>query len=182
MSRVQLQPVPPSPYRYRSGLHYGTQGSTTTTVLSNQSLRLAPFMVDRPQTWDRIACEITGAGEVGSTLRMAVYHDDGTGYPGSLLLDAGTVAADAVANVSVTINLTTAPGLYWVGAVAQAAPTTGPTVRAFVATFIPAAVGMTGVATLNAGYTQASVAGAAPATFTTTVTNGTPPRVVLRAA
>ena len=46
--------------------------------------------VVRNCTLDRIAAAVTTAA-AGSTLTLGIYNDDGTGKPGTLLVDAGTI-------------------------------------------------------------------------------------------
>jgi hypothetical protein len=50
---------------------------------------------------------------------MGIYNDDGSGRPGSLLLDAGTVAGTATGFLSITINQALAAGIYWLALLGQ---------------------------------------------------------------
>lgn len=53
--------------------------------------------------------------QAGSTMRVALYADDGTGYPGALIADLGTIDTSvAGARTLDFADLTLAPGLYWV--------------------------------------------------------------------
>lgn len=102
----------------------GLGGTGANTV--NQCYYV-PFYVDVTATFDRIACYITVNGSAGSVVRMGIYNDN-AGVPGTVLLDAGTVATDAGAAAikAITINQQLTPGIYWTAIVAQ---TAAPTVR-----------------------------------------------------
>lgn len=116
----------------RSGYYYATAPHTalsTNSALGNGIGRFSPWFVPRTTAFAAIGAEITSAGDAGSTLRLGIYADDGTGYPGALTLDAGTIAGDSVAVQEVTVPFTLTPGLYWVGGVVQGVTTTQPTVR-----------------------------------------------------
>jgi hypothetical protein len=84
-----------------------------------------PFWVYETKTFDRIACYITVNGGAGSVTRLGIYNDN-NGVPGTVLLDAGTVATDAGAPAikAITISQALAPGAYWAVAVAQVASPT----------------------------------------------------------
>jgi hypothetical protein len=172
-----------APYM-RAGLYYATAGTTTTTSPPNQSLRVTPLYVPRALTLDRIGLDVTTAGQAGAVIRLGIYADDG-GYPGALVLDAGTIAGDAVATPEITIAQALAIGVYWLGACVQNAATTQPTVRALAGgqLVFPASTGTAAANTSGAGFQQTNVAGALPATFTATPSGGiTCPRVVVRVA
>lgn len=64
---------------------------------------------------------ISTAGTAGAVVRLGIYKDDGTGIPGALVADWGTVdsSAGGVKNIAITTVL--APGLYWPCAVPQVA-------------------------------------------------------------
>jgi hypothetical protein len=73
---------------------------------------------------------------------MGIYADDGSGYPGALILDggsistgtgnAGTVATGGTPGVYMNTGISATvlkPGLYWIGGVVQGVTTTQPTIR-----------------------------------------------------
>lgn len=74
-----------------------------------------------------VGIEVTTAAAAGNTARIGFYKDL-NGRPEELLLDAGTVATDAIAFASVAISQTLPQGWIWVGVVT----TSTPTVRAFL--------------------------------------------------
>jgi hypothetical protein len=116
-------------------------------------------------------------------VRLGIYQDDGTFYPGALLLDAGTVAAASTGEKSITglTQVLQAGTVYWLVAAPQGA---GGTVPICTAAKVPQTyVGVLGDMAANAGFLfggsasgqqigfkQASVSGALPSNFTTTHT------------
>lgn len=162
-------------------------GAVATAATGNGSLRLAPWRVERAITIDRLAVEVTTAGEAGSVFRLGAYGDS-SGYPGALLVDGGTVAGDTTGAKEVTITaLVLTPGLYWIGGAAQVAATTPPTMRCLsnYSPAVPIRLGSSLPATTGAtqGYLQTGVSGALPSTFTATIAaSSTMPRVLARVA
>lgn len=129
-----LTPATPIPLgNLKSGYYYfltGGPSTTTSAALTNALLRIAPYYIPNAVTLTKIGCEVaTTPGEAGSKVRLGIWADDGAGYPGSLILDAGQIAGDAVAVAELTISQALGPGMYWFGAVCQSAPTTQPTLR-----------------------------------------------------
>jgi hypothetical protein len=182
-----LRPPLPVPAAGQYMLPLSQSSTSTSGTLGNGTLRLGPWVLERTLTIDRIGGEITVAGEAGSVLRFGIYADNGNAYPGALLLDGGTIDGTSATTQVATVSLTLAPGLYWIGAAVQAAVTTQPTVRTASNPTVSFAVGLgtplPGAATSGLGFSQASVTGALPSTFTTTVTStGTVVRTIVRAA
>lgn len=134
-------------------------------------------------------------GQTAANARVAIYADNGAGYPGALVVDFGQVGA-MTATATVTLTPTTSTtlnsGMYWVASIYTASGTY-PTVYG-----IPAAAAYTSVLTGQLGYDTAAHAlatsaeaptgiqiagtyGAFPATFTAGATltlNATTPAVV----
>jgi len=164
-----------------------SQNSSTTSNAAEGLLRVAPWVLRRPVAIDRIGAVVTTVGEANSKVRLGVYADTGNAYPGALLLDAGQINGDSATTQEITVALTLAPGIYWIGGVSQACATTPPTVRIAAAAWVPPltlSIGTSvaaGAATM--GYQQTGVTGALPSTFSATVTaTTTPPRVFVRVA
>jgi len=91
-----------------------------------------PFLVTRTHTFTKIGVNTsTSPGSAGSVARLAIYNDNGSSYPGSLIADYGTVATTTASSVlSITIpsgGVTLQPGLYWLTYVSQGSPATAPT-------------------------------------------------------
>lgn len=154
------------PVTMKSGNYYFTNYAGATAVNAapgNNSLRLSPFFVPRAVTLTRLGMEIVAVGDAGSTVRLGIYADDGTGQPGALLLDAGTIPGDAVAMVEIVINLALPAGQYWVGNVVQGAPVTQPSLRVMNNSLT--LVGISTIPAAGTGYytfTVTGVAGALP--------------------
>lgn len=170
----------------RSGLWYPSLpcSGLTTSQIPNQSLRLTPMDVPRSLTVSGLAVEVTAAGEASSTFRFGIYADDGTGYPGVLVLDAGTVAADSTGVKTITISQALTPGRYWVGGVTQGAATTAATIRTPANAMVSIGSSTTpGTGSSVLAYNQTGVAGALPTPFTTSVSAaGQSPRIYVQIA
>jgi hypothetical protein len=145
--------------------------------------------VERAIAVDRLGAEVTSAGDAGSLLRIGVYADTGNSYPGALILDAGTIAGDSATVQDITgLTLTLAPGIYWIGGAVQLVTVTQPTVRILGSVYTcPVPLGSTSISAGQAvhGFSQSSVTGALPSTFTSSVTTlgaGVCPRIHARVA
>lgn len=112
--------------------HQGGIGSTSS-VLGNGSVRVAPYYITTEVTISRLGLEYTAAGQSGSVFRIGIWDSDGgNDRPGTLLVDAGTIATDgtpAASDIALGSNLTLNPGLYYFGGAVQNASTTQPTMR-----------------------------------------------------
>ncbi len=179
--RVKI-PSPKIAGRYFYPVSSGTAGTNST--LGNNNLRLTPFVVSDVLSIDRIGAEITIVGEAGSKLRLGIYSDL-DGLPDQLLLDAGQIAADSATVQELVCNLTLGAGVYWVGGVVQAAPTTQPTARVVASTDPPIPLQFTsipGVGNNANGIIAGGVSGALPSSwsFGAASTSGAVPRVFFR--
>lgn len=108
--------------------HYGFSSSKQTTggsVVSNTGGIFSPVFFPRYTTIDRIGLQVTTAStDVGGVLRIVMYADNGFYYPGDVVLDAGTVAADSLGVKEITLSPFRIPeGVVWVGAFWQLQPT-----------------------------------------------------------
>ena len=176
-------------YSLGSGRYYYAicPGGSSASTTANQTLRLAPWIVERDVTIVRIGAEVSTVGEAGSVIRLGIYADAGGLYPGALVLDAGTIAGDSATIQEITISQALTRGVYWVGGVAQSAPSTQPTVR-MASGWTPPVPMQTGttIPVLSASvvaYTQASVSGGLPSNFTSTVTtSGNAMRIFFKTA
>lgn len=161
-------------------------GTATSSTLGNGSLYAAPFTVPNGVTLVRIGGEITIVGDAGCTVRLGIYNDDGTGRPGTRVIDAGTIAGDSVAVQEIVISQALGPGAFWACGAVQGVTVTQPTVRVLptgwtnqkdAGTVIPTA-GSTGFAWINNAVT-----GALPASFGTPTNLGAGmPRIFVRVA
>lgn len=175
-------------YKTGGALYFMCQqaGSATSSTLSNNTLYMAPVLVPHAVTVASLLVEVvTTAGNAGSTIRLGIYADNGS-YPGALVLDAGTVAADSTGVKEATFTQALAPGLYWFGCVIQGAATTVPTVRtnSTVAVGVDVATGTSlpaNLANFFHSYAQNAVSGALPSNFSTSVVASTAmPRLAMK--
>lgn len=162
-----------------AGYYTGMMCSNDTTGSLTQNFEYAiRFEVGASTAFDLIGVEVTtGAGS--AVIRLGIRRDNGSGYPGALFHDAGTVDASSPAFVSTAITQTLTPGRWWLTATLQTA--TGVSVRCrTIDPFIAAASG----ATANVGcYNQGSVSGALPASFSSTLSmTANAPKIMMRAA
>ena len=103
--------LPPTPIAPR--------GSTDTAIVANE-LYAVPFPVVRAMTLDRLILWVkVASGTSGSVVRLGIYNDGVNLYPGTLLLDAGTVDGNSATIQSVTINQALTKGLYWLALLAD---------------------------------------------------------------
>lgn len=152
--------------------------ATGNSTLTTGVLRLGPAFIPNPITLLAIGAEVQSAGEAGSKYRLGIYADNGSCYPGRLVLDAGTIAGDSNTVQDIAINQALAPGLYWFGGVTQVVTVTQPTMRitnAPPSTGPWLSMGSTAPSAGGtiAGYQQTGVTGALPAVFTSTLTLST---------
>lgn len=70
-----------------------------------------PFVVTKTSTYSGMAVKVDGTAGTGA--RLAVYEDDGAGYPGNLIHDAGTVDTTTTGWKETTTSFTLEPGVYW---------------------------------------------------------------------
>jgi hypothetical protein len=122
----------PGMHIYRTGGGYASTplyGNRSTFVPSEGQLVLSPLMAPATTTIDRIGIEVTSAGTASvSICRIGIWADSG-GAPGTLLLDAGTVATDSTGLKEITISQALTLGtLYWLGVAPQGAAGTRPTI------------------------------------------------------
>ena len=158
-----------------------SSGSQTGSAFSNGQLPFTPFMLAVGRTADRIGIEVTVAGTASvSVHRLGIWADSG-GAPGTLLVDAGTVATDSTGLKEVTISQALAANtLYWLGVAQQGAPATTATIRVCV-TYGPHMTDANPSA-VPSGHLSTGVTGALGSTPTITTTGNQlgVPRIFLR--
>ena len=134
---------------------------------------------------DRIGAEVTVVGTAGAVVRLGIYDDDGSGLPGALVVDAGTIAGTVAAASTITISQAFAnAGWRWLAACVQGAAGTRPTMR--MVTYVgdaPVSHGSTPGSNIQTSYVQTGVAGALPnPAVPSTSANVLAPRAFLRGA
>jgi hypothetical protein len=180
--------VPPNPQSGQYMLPIAPSSTNSSPSLGNGTVRAMPWMLQRPLSINRIGAEIVTAGQAGSLLRLGIYADDGTGRPGPLMIDAGTVPGDAIAAaVEVPCVVTLPVGIVWLAAVVQNAPATQPSVRTAVNVTAPFLLPLgtllpTASATAVGAAHNGAVQGALPAQFVWSFASGAAARLFVRAA
>jgi len=106
--------------RFYPSLVNGTPGSGQTVVVTANKLYGQLIWVPNLITATALIVQVT-TGAAGN-VRLGIYNDS-SGAPGSLLLDGGTTTTTAAAVKTITISQSLSPGLYWLAAVFDAAPT-----------------------------------------------------------
>ncbi len=154
-------------------------GSDTSAALSSEFEHAIRFEVGATTRFTAMGLEVV-SGTASNVIRLGVRYDNGNGYPGTLLVDAGTIDAATLGfKAATSFDQTLTPGRWWLTATLQVA--TGSTVRTRpVDNFL----GFANSASSNAGcYAQSGITGALPASFSTTiVTSGNAPKIMLRPA
>lgn len=112
------------------GLWYVMPGLPGSMTPVNDTLHYVPFYVEKGRRLDRLAINVSGAGQAGSAARLAIHTDIG-GWPGAVALDAGSVSTAAAALAALTIDFTPADTLLWLAALFSGMPATPPTIDAF---------------------------------------------------
>lgn len=159
--------------KWASGRYYylpNTGSISTSAAQGVGTMRMLPFYVPSRVTITKLGAEVTVIGDAGSKVRLGIYADDGTMRPGSLLLDAGTIAGDSATVQEITsLSLPLGPGLYWTAAAVQVVTVTQPTVRTATAVAWPnidIGTSIPGAGTSTIGFFQTSVTGAFPSPCT----------------
>lgn len=164
--------------QFKTGLYYGPilfSGDLASAV-TQDSEYAAAFGVGAATTFDRIGLEITTFA-ASNVVRLGIRHDAG-GYPGAVLLDAGTIDASTNGFKEITISQRLPAGLWWVTATLQGG--TGAQIRY---RSLSAWVGSTLTSTnSSAGFIQTGVSGALGAFTATPASTSIGPKVLLRAA
>lgn len=157
--------------RYRVGGYYGPgDGPVGTLLMTNQQMVLGPMMIESFFVTNEVGIDVTTAGTEGN-LYVAIYLDNGSGYPGALYYTtpALTVTPGAFkSTAALAIPLT--PGLYWVGCLVNGVVTTAPTIRTLATNsrFVGETAGANDINT--AGYASPSTLSTTPpASFPSTV-------------
>ena len=155
-----------APRAYTSGQYFfcNSQGTTSTGNTTNNTVRVSPWLGTEAITISRLFAEFTAAGEASSEFRFGIWNDDGTGKPGTLLLDAGTAStAGSPGAFEVTVSQSLGPGIYWVGGAVQNASSTQPTMRTVNTSTLPTALPLGSSLPSNAAvgtFIEGSVTGA----------------------
>lgn len=115
-------------HRFRAGRWYTNGIDTGGGVANGNGFPVySPFVFGRSARFDRIGLEVTSA-VAGSVVRMGAHFDDGTGMPGALIQDFGTLDSSSLGQKSIVIDWQPLAGAYQLVTVNQGVGT--PSVRA----------------------------------------------------
>lgn len=157
--------------RFRSGLWHlaaDFSGSAGLLTLTQDLLVCWPFTVGvQAGPFDIVTGEMTVAGGAGSAVRVGLYADDGSGYPGALVADFGTLNAQSTGAklLGIPKGITLSPAVYWQAIVAQGG---APQMRVKTVSAHPWIGSLTQSNSSPTAYTQAGVNDVLPTTFSTT--------------
>lgn len=80
------------------------------------------FTVGQMTTFDLMRLRLV-TGQANGTVSLGIYADDGYGRPGALIYDSDPITATSAENgtdaVTVNMNVTLAPGLYWIASLSR---------------------------------------------------------------
>jgi hypothetical protein len=153
-----------------SGNYYSAPAFSVSTLAKTLNLMtLIPFYVPATTTFTRIAVR-SGTGVASSTARLGIYTSDSNDKPSSLILDAGTVSPTTNTTLySITISQSLSAGLYWLACAGQGVAPNLLTFGQFSNNpFVPQGTSLTAIVVGANCWTQSSVSGALPSTFTGT--------------
>jgi hypothetical protein len=95
---AQSSATSPAYLPFVSGSYYKSPGANNSGISCNlNSTNFGHFYVGQTTSFDRIGCS-TGTVTTAGTARLGIYTDSG-GKPGTLVLDAGTVAYSSIQGV-----------------------------------------------------------------------------------
>lgn len=111
-------------YRMMSGAIYTSprDDATSSSSATVGSLYALPFPVDvpPPSGVNALAVRVQTAA-AGSTVALGVYADNGHGFPGAKVADAGTVDCSSGGDKYAVVSWTPTTGLYWLAVLALGA-------------------------------------------------------------
>ena len=159
-----------------------TAGTVSTTAMVLNFEYATPIVIPVARTLIEISIKVT-TNVATSVIRLGIRNDDGSGnlWPGSVLLDAGTVdSATSTGIKTITISQDVTPGLYWLCAVAQ---TAAPTVTSITGGIInlPSSAADPFLAAFT-GYGASGITGALGAWGGARTGNSACPRVIVQAS
>lgn len=172
---VTRAPLPPG-FRGHSGQWLANGWRSGSFAMTQSRLYATLMMFERPTALDRIGANVN-ANIAATVIRQGAYADDGTGWPGALLFDAGTIDAATTGAKSITIAQNV-PSRWWLVQVAQGG---APSVQGMTAPLFPQPFG--NLDELGGGLYIDGITGALPATFgTPSIHNGLLGRNAVRVA
>lgn len=164
------------------GRFYGAPPSTTPVSILTVTATTYAYPLYIPASTIKSVSIGVATGQTAANARVALYADNGAGYPGALTTDFGAIGAmTATATVTSTLSSSIAvnSGLYWVSSIFTASGTF-PSVMGATAAYTNPLAAQLGFGTALAatapsgnaptGISVAGTYGAFPATFATAAT------------
>ena len=91
-------------------------------ALAANILYVTPIAITKRTTFTRIGIQVSTAGAAGANIRLGIYNNSTNHQPGTLVLDAGEIDASTTGTKEITISQSLRPGLYWLAAANELAP------------------------------------------------------------
>jgi len=95
--------------------------TTEVKTLAADTLYAQPLPIPRAVTLDELAVQVT-TGDVGMKARLGIYEDNGSVYPGDLVLDAGEVDVGSTGVKKTLITQALTKKLYWTVVISDGTP------------------------------------------------------------
>ena len=105
------------------GPHTIVGGTIASQALGANTVYASPLWVPPGSAIDRIGINVTVVAAAGKILRLMLHASGANDLPGALLLDAGTILADALGDREITVSYTPPGGLTWISVVSDGTPT-----------------------------------------------------------
>ena len=143
-------------------------GVTNTSGTSLSTMHAVPIIIPNTITVTSLNIEVTTAAAAGGVARLGIYSSNANNQPGSLVIDAGTVATDSIGVKELVTSQTLTAGVYWLS-VAWQGNVTGMLYR-FVTGIAPY-IYSSAQYTISSSYPNcyySTVSGALPSTFSIT--------------
>jgi len=134
-------------------------GSPTAISPTINNLCVVPITIQKAINVAQLSLTVTTA-VAASTIRMGIYADNGIGYPGALIIDAGSIDTSTTGNKTIACVTTLPPGTYWIAYVSQG--TTGVAINGLPLTAIDFPAATSALAITGLMPTHAAVSGVLP--------------------
>ena len=97
---------------------------TSPIAMVADTLYAIPYPITRARTPDQLALQVYTA-DAGKSIRIGIYKDNGSVYPGERLTNGGTVATDTTGLKTVAYTTQLVKGLYWIAIISDGTPALG---------------------------------------------------------
>lgn len=158
----------PRSFTYVSAAYYSALQSTdsaasNSAALTNGDCYFIPIIILSAVTAASLAIRLNTNGSLGSVARLGIFNDNGSGKPGTVLLDAGTVATNTGAGATpreIAISQALAASTwYWLACAQQGGAATGAVIRTINRIFTAMEWDSTVASTPPGGYKATGITG-----------------------